>query len=643
MMKCQLIQVNFTYGDNAFLPYSAGCLQAACLDNEVVRSKFEFGETIFQRQPIGKILSLIEDYDIVGFSSYIWNWEYNKLLAEKLRQANPTALIIFGGPQVPVSDPRLFDTHLPFADVVVVGEGEVTFQNLLLEIASGSFEFKTPGLLVPDKNDLSVRSTGAAERLSELGELKSPYALGIFDDLVSKYPEFAFQASQETHRGCPYACTFCDWGSATMSRVRRFPKSRIQSEFDWMGKNSIELVYNCDANYGLFPDDIDLTKSMIETKKKYGFPKKFRAAFAKNSNQRVFEIASLLNDNDMCKGITLSLQSTDSEVLQIIKRKNMKVNLFSDLVKKYRSAEIPTYTEIILGLPGESMESFCHGIEELLLAGQHDSINIYHAMMLPNAELNTQVQRQEHQIETAVIPLLLLHGCPDDEDILEKNEIIISTSAMSFEDWCRANKISTIVQAFHCMNLTQKLAKGIHAMTGISYLSFYKSLIEYFENNQLGPWNDLAKLDQMCVDVKNGTGSFDFNDRTFGNLVWPVEEIFFLRSVASQKKEWINQFLVDTYKDVPTDILHDLAKLQNISTIAPHDADSEEYLNFDIVTLLEQFDSDINWVPKLPLRKNIRVRRSNTVGFQSVSEYARDVVWYGRKGTTMEHHLEVTK
>ena len=78
-----------------------------------------------------------------------------------------------------------------------------------------------------------------------------------------------------------------------------------------MGKNSIELVYNCDANYGLFPDDIDLTKSMIETKKKYGFPKKFRAAFAKNSNQRVFEIASLLNDNDMCKGITLSLQSTD--------------------------------------------------------------------------------------------------------------------------------------------------------------------------------------------------------------------------------------------------------------------------------------------------------------------------------------------
>jgi hypothetical protein len=238
---------------------------------------------------------------------------------------------------------------------------------------------------------------------------------------------------------------------------------------------------------------------------------------------------------------------------------------------------------------------------------------------------------------------LLLHGCPDDEDILEKNEIIISTSTMSFEDWCSANKISTVVQAFHCMNLTQKLAKGMHAMTGISYLSFYKSLIEYLEYNQVGPCNDLAKLDEISINVKNGSGSFDFNDRTFGNLVWPVEEIFFLRSVATQRMEWMNEFLVDTYKDFPTDILHDLVKLQNISTIGPNDTDSEENLNFDIVALLEQFDSDINWVPKLPLRKNIQIRRSNVVGFQSVSEYARDVVWYGRKGTTMEHQLEVTK
>jgi putative methyltransferase len=643
MMKCQLIQVNYTYGDNAFLPYSAGCLQAACVANEQIRSKFEFGETIFQRQPIDNALSLIQNSNIVGFSSYIWNWEYNKLLAGKLRQINPTALIIFGGPQVPVSDPKLFSTHLPFVDVVVVGEGEITFQNLLIEIAAGVSEFKTPGLLVPNKNDLSVKSTGPAERLNELGSLKSPYELGIFDDLVSKYPEYSFQASQETHRGCPYACTFCDWGSATMSRVRRFPRSRIYSEFEWMGKNRIELIYNCDANYGLFPDDIDLTKLMIDVKQKYGFPKKFRAAFAKNSNQRVFEIASMLNDQQMCKGITLSLQSTDQDVLQIIKRKNMKVNLFSDLVKKYRSADIPTYTEIILGLPGETIDTFCHGIEELITAGQHDSINIYHAMMLPNAELNTPEQRHEHQLETVEIPLLLLHGCPDDEDILEKNEIIISTSTMSFKDWCESNKIATVVQAFHCMNLTQKLAKGVHAMTGTPYVSFYKSLIEYLEENQVGPWSDLAKLDRMCTDIKDGVGSFDFNDRTFGNLVWPVEEIFFLRSIASKNDDWIEKFLVSTYNYIPMEMLSDLIKLQSISTIAPEDTERTENLQFDLVALLDEYDSSNNWSPKLPINQNLQVRRKSVVEFHTLEEYAREVVWYGRKGTAMEYELEVAK
>jgi len=640
-LKVTLLQVNYAYGDNAFLPYSAGCLQAACVDNDLLRSKIMFDETIFRRLPIDTVLAQIEQSDVVGFSSYIWNWEYNKLLARKLRQINPKVVIIFGGPQVPVSDAKLFDLHLPFVDVVVVGEGEITFQNLLLEIVSGVSEYKTPGLLVPDKKDLSVKSTGPAERLSDLDSLPSPYVMGIFDDLVSKHAEFAFQASQETHRGCPYACTFCDWGSATMSRVRRFPKDRIESEFEWMGINGIDLIYNCDANYGLFSDDIELTRSMVRVKNKYGFPKLFRAAFAKNSNQRVFEIATLLNESGMCKGITLSLQSTDSDVLRIIKRKNMKVNLFSDLVKQYRNAQIPTYTEIILGLPGESLETFCHGINELLIAGQHDSINIYHAMMLPNAELNSEQQRTEHQLVTVEIPLLLLHGRPDDVEIVEKNEIIISTSTMSFEDWCAANKIAVVVQAFHCMNLMQKIAKTVCAITGISYADFYISIIKYIEVSKVGPWRDLLTLDKMCQNIRLGVGSFDFEDRSFGELVWPLEEIFYLRCVTATKSEWVEDFLIMTFPQIPKAILKDLIQFQNLSTISPFDSDVEKTLLFDIPNFLNEFDSSDNWIPKLPDESELQIRRHHSTNYDSLADYAREVVWYGRKGTAMEHRLEV--
>ena len=102
-------------------------------------------------------------------------------------------------------------------------------------------------------------------------------------------------------------------------------------EYDWMAKNRIEVLYNCDANYGLFPEDQELTDALVETKARTGWPKKFRAAYAKNSNERVFDIAKKLNDAGMSKGVTLSLQSLDDLTLDLIKRRNMKINDFSSL------------------------------------------------------------------------------------------------------------------------------------------------------------------------------------------------------------------------------------------------------------------------------------------------------------------------
>jgi hypothetical protein len=147
----------------------------------------------------------------------------------------------------------------------------------------------------------------------------------------------------------------------------------------------------------------------------------------------------------------------------------------------------------------------------------------------------------------------------------------------------------------------------------------------------------------MCTDIKDGVGSFDFNDRTFGNLVWPVEEIFFLRSIASKNDDWIEKFLVSTYNDIPMEMLSDLIKLQSISTIAPEDTERTENLQFDLVALLDEYDSSNNWSPKLPINQNLQVRRKSVVEFHTLEEYAREVVWYGRKGTAMEYELEVAK
>lgn len=643
-IEVQLVQVNYRYGNNVFLPYSIGCLEAAVRADRKLACHVKFRPLIFERHPINQVVSGLIGVDVLGLSAYIWNWEYVKQLGAKFRSTNPKALIVVGGPQVSAQDADVFRSELWFADAVVLGEGELTFVEILKARLQQKDLGQITGLLVPDvHNDRAVISTGDAVRVEDLSKLPSPYVEGIFDDLIDVHKDLEFQASQETHRGCPYACTFCDWGSATMSRVRRFPFDRIVAEYEWMGTQAIDLLYNCDANYGLFKEDVELTRQLVQTNQKYGYPKKFRAAYAKNSNQRVFHIAKLLNDSDMCKGVTLSLQSTDADVLTLIKRKNMQINKFAELVSTYRKERIPTYTELIIGLPGESVTSFLAGLNEMLEAGQHDSLNIYHAMVLPNAELNAPAYRELHGIRSVKTPLLLLHGT-DADAIQEYNEIVIQTNTMSNEDWVLLTTISYVVQAFHCLNITKKIAIALNRLCNVPYIDFYRKLISWSLANHDGPGKTIEQVKDMCLNVSNGIGSLDIQERRFGDLVWPTEEALFLGMILRDNRQWLKDFLISTFgEQLPPRCLRDLVEFQHLSTVYPRlDTPAQDQVRTfenDWISITEATlrDSSANKSLNQTIRTRWIMGRNE---WNSLEEYAREVVWYGRKGTAIENEVQ---
>ena len=56
---------------------------------------------------------------------------------------------------------------------------------------------------------------------------------------------------------------FCDWGSAVFTKVRPLSDERLNAELKWFGKNQIELLYNCDANYGPLDRDLSLTQTNV--------------------------------------------------------------------------------------------------------------------------------------------------------------------------------------------------------------------------------------------------------------------------------------------------------------------------------------------------------------------------------------------
>jgi hypothetical protein len=627
----QLIQPNYRYGNNAYFPYSVGLIQAFCESDTQLQENVKFENPIFLRLPFDKVIKTVKHVDVIGFSNYIWNWNYNLTLARKIKVQFPSKFICFGGPQVPLhNDEFLLKNN--FIDAVIDNEGEIVFRDLLVELISNESNLERVRGLRYVKEGL-VKKTPTKNRIDDLTILPSPYISGTFDNLIRDNDGLQFQATQETHRGCPYSCTFCDWGSATMTKVRRFSFEKLHLEYEWFGKNKIELLYNADANYGLFPEDVDLTNAMIRAKRKYGYPKKFRAAYAKNSNERVFNISKSLEDEGMCKGVTLSFQSMDTHTLELIKRRNMKINNFKDLITTYRQSSIPTYTELIIGLPGETYQSFSDGVDLLISAGQHDSLSIYNAMLLENAEMNSVLYKQLHGIKSQKIPLLLLHGSLEEDDVTEFYDVVVETSTMPKEDWIKTNIFAWGVQAFHCLNLTQSIAVAINKTYNISFKDFYEKLFAFLLNHDSYLGDLFRELEQMAESVLDGTGNLDFEDRTFGNIMWPVEEIVFLRAVSGDFIPIFTEFLHLKMTKVSDEDVRDLTQYQNLTIRSFKQSGKGEIVleaNWHdfINDLLENRDSNLQ-------RHRTKLRVTDPVDFDSLEEYAREVVWYGRKGSSL--------
>jgi radical SAM superfamily enzyme YgiQ (UPF0313 family) len=637
-----MTQVNYRYGENAFVPYSVGSIQAYAQSLEEVRSNFQFQNPLFLRDDPAEVVKRIGDVAVIGFSSYLWNWRYNKRLAQGIKAAHPETLVIFGGTHVPNNSERFFEEH-PYVDILVHQEGELAFADILHEATERIPDYtKIEGLSVrmPGNETLKTLSRGRITQ-EQLKRIPSPYTAGIFDFMLPL--GFTLNASSETNRGCPFTCTFCDWGGVNFSKVVDFPEDRILEEFEWFGKNHIEYIFNCDANYGIRPRDLALTQKMIEIRRKYGgFPKRFRMCTAKFTNDRiaeqVFQIADLLDAEGMSKGATLSFQSMDEGVLEKVKRANMPVDKFVAQMDRHKKKGHATYSEFIISMPGETYESTKQGID-IVLDAQGDAVNLfaYVCTMLPNSEMSQPESVETYGIKSVEIPLFLAHSTPDPTSILEYTDIIVSTKTMPSADWQRTFMFYWAVQAFHCLGLLQQVAILFHREFKVKYSDFYERFINFFaEGTFIG--EEVARTKQSVLEVTKG-GRIDALMPEYGNVYWPLDEASFLRLVTDKEKFYkeVISFLCDLalQLDLPvTDLLiRDVVAYQAARIIDPNVTHSSLNLEYN---LPEYFSS---------LSGTTLERRPQRVTVQAKTDYAgdretfaREVVWYGRKGGAFLHN-----
>lgn len=610
---------------NAYLPYTAGILVACAFKSRVVKKHCSFKEFIFLREDIDVVVSRMENPAFVGFSSYCWSTEYNKLLAEKIKEKYPECLIVFGGHDIPDSFDML--REYPFIDVLCHGEGEDTIKALLEAFSLNKSFGEVNNISFKNKKGEYIRTPTV---LQSTLDYPSPYLEGWFDGIIEKHPEITFNAILETSRGCPNQCAYCDWG-LLKAKTRLFPFERIQSEIRWMSEHKIAFVWGADANFGMFKRDIEIAQELVKAKKETGYPERMRMNYAKNNYETVFEIVKKFKECEFDRiGATLSFQSMSPVVLQNIGRKNSSLDFYKNLLTVYNKENMKTYSELILGLPGETYESFIEGIGKLFEIGQHFVFEVYGCILLPNAVMGQKDYIEKFGIKTVRSEIIRPHFNNDAFSVPEYNTIIVETNTMSREMWVRATAFYYMVKALHGNGLVRAFAIYLYNEMGIPYEKFYDGALDFFENNP-----DLL-ISKLYFDIKEKSDELSkgiINRKLIfepsGAIVWDDHEYVVLH-VLSQLDRFYDEMLpyLKSY-NIDSDIFEDLLNYQRNIMRKPNDETKTVSLNYDVHNYLKE--SYVNNKSPLNKKNHTLIMRDSKV-MDNWQDFGKFVIWYGRMG-----------
>ncbi|MFT6274537.1 MAG: tRNA A37 methylthiotransferase MiaB [Halioglobus sp.] len=332
-------------------------------------------------------------------SSYVWNHSVNIQAAQEIKRRNATAVIIIGGPEIPkyVGETEAFLHDNPAIDIAVLGEGEMACAQILAALKHATLPDLSPLLEVPGivyRQDDELHRTADRNRLKDIDQLPSPYLTGEFEPWFHGFENTIL----ETNRGCPYGCTYCDWGSATLERVSKFSLPRVKAEIDYIAQSKAESIFIADANFGMLEQDIDIAKSLVEARARTGYPKRLYTNFAKNGGRRLMSVIEILHDGGLLPTGIIALQTTDEAVLQTIKRDNIKTASYEKMMAYFNSRSIPMASDLMIGLPGQTIDSLARDLQ--FCFDWKVSANGNYTSMMPNAPMAEPQYMKDNMIVT---------------------------------------------------------------------------------------------------------------------------------------------------------------------------------------------------------------------------------------------------
>ena len=332
---------------------------------------------------VGLVEAILErDPWLVGFTSYLWNIDRNLWIAGKLKEQRPDLRVLLGGPEITADNAWVLD-H-PAVDFAAIGEGEQTFVELLQELADspGTIPAKPiAGLFV------SPRLSGGLRRLPDfrkplpnLNQVSSPYLEGILDAADEQ------MLLLETIRGCIFKCKFCYYPKS-YDALYFVSREKIVANLAHAREHGAHEVVLLDPTLNQRKDFADFLRLLAECN-----PGRLFTYFGELRAEGITaEIAGLLREANFTQ-VEIGLQSIDPLAQDLMDRKN-NLKAFEKGVRALRAAGISVKVDMIIGLPGDTVDSIRRGMHYLRDSNLYDEVQVFNLAILPGTAFRQEAEQ----------------------------------------------------------------------------------------------------------------------------------------------------------------------------------------------------------------------------------------------------------
>ena len=391
------------------------------------------------------------NYDVILFSTYIWNVNDIVKLCNNLKKVKPNIKIALGGPEVTYDSEEAMKKY-DFIDYILYGEGELIFRDFTKNLI-GDMKIEDVDGIVYRSND-SIITNKPMKLLENLDLIPSPY-----EELDKKEYENRI-VYYETSRGCPFNCQYCL--SSAIEGLRYFSIDRVKKDLKKLIDARVSQIKFIDRTFNANKKfAMEIMKFLMENDNGY--------------TTYHFEVTAHLLTDDMleflkdCKEglfqFEIGVQSTNEKVLDAVGRRDdfKKLSYVVQKIASFRN--IHQHLDLIAGLPYEDYSSFENSFNDVFNLGI-EHLQLGFLKMIKGTGIRNQADEHEFRYK----------DYPPYEVLYNKY--------ISYNEILKLKDIEEILERyFNSKNFVLSMRYIIHNYYKESPFKFFEEFATYFNDN----------------------------------------------------------------------------------------------------------------------------------------------------------------